>query len=93
VESTDPGCGELELRGPNIFRGYYIGGELVPRPSSDWFATGDLVRAAPNGALMLVGRTRISSSEAATIYYPSEVEAALTSHPEEELKNATIASR
>ncbi len=51
--------GELWLRGPGVFLGYWNGPEMTRRvmSSEGWYRTGDLVRLAEDGNLSMEGRT------------------------------------
>jgi long-chain acyl-CoA synthetase len=71
---TDPG--EVFVRGPNLFRGYWPDG--TDGPSADgWFATGDIGYLDGDGALHLVGRSTDLVVVNGFNVYPSEVEAVL----------------
>ena len=66
--------GELFLRGGALYSASMIGGEIVPRDESAWFATGDLVRRTPDG-LFICGRLKdvIINANGENIY-PDELE-------------------
>ena len=71
---ADPG--ELFVRGPNLFHGYWPDG--VDGPSEDgWFATGDIGYLDDDGALHLVGRSTDLVIVNGFNVYPAEVEAVL----------------
>ncbi|EJL26605.1 acyl-CoA synthetase (AMP-forming)/AMP-acid ligase II [Caulobacter sp. AP07] len=74
--------GELELSGPNLFRGYYIDGQLQPRGDGDGFATGDIVRRDADGEIFLCDRKKELIIRNGYNVYPSEVEAVLADHPD-----------
>jgi amino acid adenylation domain-containing protein len=65
LSAAPPGdVGELLLSGPQLARGYWSRPELTalrfewdPCDGTRWFRTGDLVRIAPCGALIVVGRS------------------------------------
>lgn len=70
--------GELELRGPMVFKGY-LNNEVANRESftvDGWFRTGDLGRI-DDGHLHLVGRSKDSIIVNGVNYYSQELEAAL----------------
>lgn len=48
--------GEIMVRGPNVFQGYYKNRQLsIEKLSGDgWFSTGDLGRIRPNGTIELI---------------------------------------
>jgi long-chain acyl-CoA synthetase len=78
VEDDDPG--ELFVRGPNLFSGYWPSGSDGP-DADGWFGTGDIAVRDAEGALQLVGR----SSELVLVngfnVYPAEVESVLGAQP------------
>ena len=78
TEDDDPG--ELVVRGPNLFSGYWPSGDGGPDPDG-WFATGDIAVRDDDGDLSLVGR----SSELVLVngfnVYPAEVESVLRVQP------------
>lgn len=82
VDVDKPDEGELELAGPNLFRGYYVDGILEPRPDAQWFPTGDLVRRDLDDNIFLFDRKKEMIIRNGYNVYPSEVEAALASHPD-----------
>ena len=61
--STGPG--ELLLRGPSVFSGYFRRPEATAAafveggPAGGWFRTGDLADRAPDGFLRMLGRTSV----------------------------------
>ena len=78
TEDDDPG--ELVVRGPNLFSGYWPIGDGGP-DADGWFATGDIAVRDDDGDLLLVGR----SSELVLVngfnVYPAEVESVLRVQP------------
>ncbi len=71
--------GMLEVRGPNVFKGYWRMPEkttLEFRPDG-FFITGDLARHEENGFLYLVGRARDLIITGGFNVYPKEVEEVL----------------
>ena len=77
-EDDDPG--QLFVRGPNLFSGYWPDGADGP-DDDGWFGTGDIAVRDDDGDLQLVGR----SSELVLVngfnVYPAEVEAVLGAYP------------
>ena len=68
--------GMLEIRGPNVFSGYWRMPERTReefRPDG-FFITGDLARADPDGYLVIVGRARDLVISGGVNVYPKEVE-------------------
>jgi long-chain acyl-CoA synthetase len=75
----DPG--EIVVRGPNLFSGYWPDG--VGGPDEDgWFRTGDIGYLDADGDLFLVDRARDLILVSGFNVYPKEVEVALESHPD-----------
>jgi long-chain acyl-CoA synthetase len=79
VEDDDPG--EIVVRGPNLFSGYWPDGSGGP-DSSGWFFTGDVAYADADGDLFLVDRVRELILVSGFNVYPREVEDVLTTHPD-----------
>jgi malonyl-CoA/methylmalonyl-CoA synthetase len=75
--------GDVQLRGPNIFKGYW----KQPEKTSDaftadgWFRTGDLGFCEPDGYMTLCGRSKDLIISGGLNIYPPEVERVLTEHP------------
>ncbi|MGB6356341.1 MAG: AMP-binding protein [Steroidobacteraceae bacterium] len=68
--------GMLEVRGPNVFAGYWrdaekTRGEFTP---DGWFKTGDLGRIDPEGYVYIVGRAKDLVISGGYNVYPKEVE-------------------
>ncbi len=81
VDDEDEDPGQLFVRGPNLFSGYWPRGE-GGADEQGWFGTGDIAVRDDDGDLYLVGR----SSELVLVngfnVYPAEVEAVLAAHPD-----------
>jgi long-chain acyl-CoA synthetase len=90
VDPSDPSVdrgfdeeGELLIRGPQVFSGYW------DRPSESaqvllangWLRTGDIVRVTADGFVTVVDRIKELIITGGFNVAPSEVEAALLSHP------------
>jgi malonyl-CoA/methylmalonyl-CoA synthetase len=75
--------GEVQLRGPNVFKGYWREpGKTAEAFSPDgWFRTGDLGLLAPDGYLTLCGRAKDLIITGGLNVYPPEVERVLNEHP------------
>jgi long-chain acyl-CoA synthetase len=79
VDEGDPG--EIAVRGPSLFSGYWPRG--VEGPDADgWFRTGDIAYADDDGDLFLVDRVRELILVSGFNVYPREVEAALAQYPD-----------
>ena len=70
-ESGDPG--EIEIRGDNLFSGYWPDGADGPGPDG-WWATGDVGFLDPDGDLFLVDRLKEVVIVSGFNVYPVEVE-------------------
>lgn len=74
--------GELVLRGPNIFAGYWgLSVETAEAMRGGWFHTGDLGRADKDGFVTLVDRKKDMIISGGENIYPIEVEQVLYRHP------------
>jgi long-chain acyl-CoA synthetase len=78
VEEDDPG--EIVVRGPNLFSGYWPDGAEGP-DEAGWFCTGDVAYADDDGDLHLVDRRKDLILVNGFNVYPAEVEAVLARHP------------
>lgn len=80
---ADGEIGEVQLRGPNIFKGYWKQpGKTAESFTADgWFRTGDLGFREPDGYLTLCGRSRDLIISGGLNIYPPEVERVLAEHP------------
>ncbi len=79
VEDDDPG--EIVVRGPNLFSGYWPDGLDGP-DANGWFHTGDVAYADADGDLFLVDRIRELILVSGFNVYPREVEDVITAHPD-----------
>jgi fatty-acyl-CoA synthase len=74
--------GELVLRGPNVFAGYWGRPvETAEAMRGGWFHSGDLGRADADGFVTLVDRKKDMIISGGENVYPIEVEQALFRHP------------
>ena len=72
AEAADPG--EIQIRGDNLFSGYWPDGSDGPGPDG-WWSTGDVGVLDANGDLHLVDRVKELIIVSGFNVYPSEVEA------------------
>jgi long-chain acyl-CoA synthetase len=80
VELGDPG--EIVVRGPNVFQGYWNRDEATEQVFRDgWFRTGDIAVQDEDGYLYLVDRKRDLIIVSGFNVFPSEVESALLLNP------------
>ena len=75
--------GEVLLRGPNVFCGYWKQPEATAAAftADGWFRTGDIGELDRDGYLRLVGRAGDLIITGGLNVYPREVEDALLEHP------------
>ena len=77
----DPG--EIWVRGPNVFKGYWEDPEATERALSPdgWLRTGDVAVADDDGHLFIVDRMKDLIIVSGFNVYPAEVEDTLAEHP------------
>ena len=75
--------GDVQLRGPNIFKGYWKQPDKTSASFSadGWFKTGDLGYLETDGYLTLCGRSKDLIISGGLNIYPPEVERVLMEHP------------
>ncbi|MGQ7793275.1 malonate--CoA ligase [Faunimonas sp. B44] len=75
--------GVIEVRGPNVFKGYWRNPEKTKEEFRDdgFFVTGDLALVDPDGYVTIVGRAKDLIISGGFNVYPAEVEAALDAVP------------
>jgi malonyl-CoA/methylmalonyl-CoA synthetase len=80
--AADP-AGEIEVRGPNVFAGYWNRPDATNVSFTDdgWFRTGDLGEIDRDGYLRIVGRSKELIISGGFNVYPREVEDVLAAHP------------
>ena len=81
VVSGDPG--EIWVRGPNVFAGYFEDPEATARAltADGWLRTGDIAVTDGDGYLYLVDRAKDLIIVSGFNVYPAEVEEILAMHP------------
>lgn len=79
VDDGDPG--EVVVRGPNLFSGYWPDDSDGPTPDG-WWRTGDVAYADADGDLFLVDRVKDLVIVNGFNVYPREVEEVLLTHPD-----------
>jgi malonyl-CoA/methylmalonyl-CoA synthetase len=79
----DDGTGEILLRGPNVFPGYWRRPDATRDAFTDdgWFRSGDVGAFDPDGYLRIVGRAKELIISGGFNVYPREVEDVLLEHP------------
>ncbi|WP_395873631.1 long-chain-fatty-acid--CoA ligase [Curtobacterium sp. PhB78] len=75
--------GELQVRGPQVFRGYWGKAEATDEvfTPDGWFRTGDIVAIGADGYVRIVDRLKELIITGGFNVSPSEVEDALLKHP------------
>lgn len=75
-------AGSIEVRGPNVFKGYWRLPEKTAEEFRDgWFITGDMGAVDVQGYLSILGRAKDLVISGGLNVYPAEVEAALDDLP------------
>ena len=75
--------GELEVRGPQVMKGYYKNPKetLMVLNSEGWLKTGDIASINEQGLIQIVDRKKDMINIAGFKVYPNEVEQVLLSYP------------
>jgi fatty-acyl-CoA synthase len=82
VECRLTGDGELLVRGPNVFAGYWRNPEATALAIRDgWLHTGDVAERDDEGNYTLRGRIKDMVLSGGENVYPAEIEAVLHEHP------------
>ncbi|OIK09983.1 class I adenylate-forming enzyme family protein [Bacillus sp. MUM 13] len=81
---SSDGIGELMIKTPYGFDGYYQDEELTSEAftGDGWFFTGDLVRTNDQGALEMVGRKKQMIKKGGVQVIPAEIEQILIQYPQ-----------
>ncbi len=92
-ELADGETGMIEVRGPNVFKGYWRMPEKTAEEKREngFFITGDLGMIDPDGYLRIVGRQKDLIISGGYNIYPKEIEATLDDLPGV-LESAVIAA-
>jgi malonyl-CoA/methylmalonyl-CoA synthetase len=79
VSNALDGIGNLEIKGPNVFAGYWGDAEKTRAEFTPdgWFKTGDVGRIGDDGYLYILGRAKDLVISGGYNVYPKEVEAEL----------------
>jgi fatty-acyl-CoA synthase len=76
-----PGEGELVVRGPNVFAGYWRNPEATAAASADgWLLTGDVAERDDEGYYRICARLKDMYISGGENVYPAEVESVLHEH-------------
>ncbi|MCJ2070463.1 AMP-binding protein [Methylobacterium sp. J-030] len=75
--------GEIAIRGPNVFRGYFENPEATRDAFRDgWFLTGDIGRVDEDGLFDLIDRRKNMILSSGFNVYPTVIESAIYEHPD-----------
>ena len=75
---TDGDPGELAIRGPTVFSGYWNAPATNKKDFSEgWFRMGDLFRRKPDGTLDFIDRVKYMIKSGGENIYPAEIERVL----------------
>lgn len=76
------GSGELVVRGPNVFAGYWRNPEATAAAfADDWLLTGDVAERDEEGYYRIIDRMKDMLISGGENVYPAEIEAVLHAHP------------
>ena len=77
-----PATGELVVKGPNVFAGYWRNAEATAAAFADgWLLTGDLAERDAEGCFRIAGRLKDLVISGGENVYPAEIEDVLHGHP------------
>jgi len=75
--------GELVVRGPNVFAGYWRNAEATAAALTDgWLSTGDVAERDEEGFYRIAGRIKDMVISGGENVYPAEIEDVLHAHPD-----------
>ena len=81
-EVPDGEVGELAMRGPTVFGGYWQNEAATMADfRGGWFHMGDLLRRRPDGLYDFVDRAKYMIKSGGENIYPAEIERVLLAHP------------
>jgi malonyl-CoA/methylmalonyl-CoA synthetase len=82
LEENGTGAGEILVRGPNVFAGYWQRPDATAAAFTDdgWFRTGDIGALDDHGYLRIVGRAKELIITGGYNVYPREIEDVLRAH-------------
>ncbi|NOX93665.1 MAG: AMP-binding protein [Alphaproteobacteria bacterium] len=73
--------GDVQLRGPNSFKGYRTSQGVADAPINGWVETGDIGQIGPDGQLRLLGRAKDTIIRSGHNIDPLLVEETVQAHP------------
>jgi len=75
--------GELLIRGPHVFAGYWQNPEATAETIRDgWLHTGDIAMRDADGCYSILGRSKEMFISGGENVYPAEIESVLLAHPQ-----------
>lgn len=83
LEAGPDGTGELQLRGDNIFMGYWQNSNRTEESftGDGWFRTGDIAKIDDDGSYRILGRAKAVIKSGGFLVRPEEIDEALSRHP------------
>ena len=83
ISDTEDGIGTIEVRGPNVFAGYWRNPEKTAAEFREggWFITGDLGKIDDQGYVHIIGRGKDLIITGGYNVYPKDVEDAIDAIP------------
>ena len=83
ASTLPPGAGELQLRGDNIFQGYWNNASRTAESFTPdgWLKSGDIARQLPDGSYEILGRSKSVIMMAGFFIRPDEIDEAVMKHP------------
>lgn len=83
IDPAAGGAGELQLRGANIFPGYWSDRERTLASFTDdgWFCTGDLAERQADGSFVILGRMKNIIMSGGFLIRPEEIDEVMLRHP------------
>ena len=83
IDPMADGVGELQLRGANVFTGYWRNPERTAASFVDgqWFKTGDLAQQRADGSFEILGRLKSVIMSGGFLIHPDEIDEAMLRHP------------
>ena len=82
IKDTNNEIGELLLRGPQVFSGYWRADELTSAVLiNGWLRTGDLAKTEDDGTITIIGRIKTSINTGGLLVFPDEIDEVLLTHP------------
>jgi acyl-CoA synthetase (AMP-forming)/AMP-acid ligase II/acyl carrier protein len=83
ADNADSEIGELQLRGDNIFLGYWKDSERTAETFTPdgWMKTGDLVQSCSDGSYQILGRLKTIIMSGGFLIRPEEIDEVLLTHP------------